>query len=299
MHGIRFYIKIKLLLVLILATWLTACQPVKASILATTAPGTSCTPDTPAPSATPTNVPPKFTATPTPVPPTATRALPTATASPTLTSTPRGALTWEQQRLLDEISLRFTADTAEEANQLVRQEIDYLPGDVEDASLMCGPFAAYLLREIGLLPADTRLRDFWLLNPRVQPLHITLSKYFPEEYFTWYHFDTQWDEVDYNAFPLLPGDFLYLYAGRSGTFDHMIVVTRVDEAGRAYTVSNINSKVGFVIRPMMLYDPTQPGVGQIYDWDNFAVSRKYGMTGSGGFELLRLTSPMPTPLPKE
>lgn len=293
MHRIHFTPKISFFFVLLLAAGLTACQPAEAAILASPTPESAAatfTPGDPPSPGTPTNIPATPTVTPTNIPPSATLPPPTFTASPTFTPTPRGALTWEQQRLLDEISLSFVADTAEKANELVREKLDYLAGPIEDSSLMCGPFAAYLLREIGVLPPDTDLHAFWLLNPRVQPIHITLDKYFTPERFTWYHFDTQMDEVDFNAFPLLPGDFLYTYAGRSGTFDHMMIVTRVDEVGRAYTVSNIRSKAGFVIRAMMLYDPTLPGVGQIYDWDNFSVSRKYGMTGSGGFELLRLNS---------
>jgi hypothetical protein len=265
---------------------ITACQPVASAAPASPTPGltVSATPlsatETPAPTATTTPTATDLPTSATPIPPTVTH-----TPSPT----PRGALTWEQERLLYEASQRYLAETTDKANEIIHQQIDYLPGNVEDASLVCGPLSAILLREAGVLPADTDLHAFWLLDPAInQP---TLQTYFPQERFAWYHFDTPMHEFDFAAFPLLPGDFLYLYPGRNGTFEHMITVTKVDEAGRAYTVSNLNTTAGFVIRELMLYDPAQPGVGQIYDWANIELNKWLGLTGGAGFDLWRLTNP--------
>jgi hypothetical protein len=91
---------------------------------------------------------------------------------------------------------------------------------------------------------------------------------------------------------LKAGDFLYLYAGDPGSFEHMLTVSRVDGSGKAYAVTNINTTEGYVIKEVLLYDPAQPGVGQFSDWMN----RKYGklgLTGFGGFLLIRFDTPVP------
>jgi hypothetical protein len=209
-----------------------------------------------------------------------------------LTATPRGALTWEQEKQLHEASLKFLAENEDEAIMVARDQIDYLESIAEHPSLMCGPLAAVILRDAGLLPHDVDLHGFWLLDPRMRSSQIILETYFPIESYEWYQFDTPTPEFDFNAFPLLPGDFLYLYAGINGTFEHMITVSRVDEDGRAYTVSNLETEDGFVIRELMLYDPHNPGVGQFYDWMNREINGWLGMTGDGGFDLWRPKLPV-------
>jgi hypothetical protein len=278
--------------------FLVACQPTASAIPASPANTAVAASVTPSPKivvavtdSTGVAYAPRISPTATNIPSTATPIPPTDTPSPTFTPTPRGALTWGQQQLLYEASQRYLADTTDKANQIIRQQIDYLPGNVEDVSLVCGPLSAILLREASVLPPDTDLHAFWLLDPRTRPNQITLETYFPKDRFAWYHFDTPMDQFDYNAFPLLPGDFLYLYPGRNGTFEHMIAITKVDDAGRAYTVSNLNTTEGFVIRELMLYDPTQPGIGQIYDWANFELNKWLGLTGGAGFDLWRLAKP--------
>ena len=73
----------------------------------------------------------------------------------------------------------------------------------------------------------------------------------------------------------------------------MLTVTRVDGAGRAYTVTNLHTdSYHFAIREVVLYDPTQPGVGQFYEWTKSANYR-LGQTGFGGFEIWRRMAPLP------
>jgi len=219
---------------------------------------------------------------------------PTGTPTPTSTATPtaRGALTWEQEQRLYLTSLNFLADNYEDATVIVRDQIDYLQSNGEDPSLACGPISAAILRDSGLLPPDTDIHGFWLLDPRTRSSQIVLETHFPKEHFEWYHFDSSTTEFDFNAFPLLPGDFIYLYAGINGTFEHIITVTRVDEDGRAYTVSNLKTDEGFVIRELMLYNPNIPGEGQFYVWMNREINGKLGMTGDGGFDLWRPIAPV-------
>ena len=214
--------------------------------------------------------------------------MPSATPSPT----PRGALSWAQEVRLYESSLKFLADNEDDATIIARDQIDYLEGIGEHPSLVCGPLSAVILRDAGLLPPDVDLHGFWLLDPRLRTSQIILETYFPPDRYEWYHFDTPTTEFDFNAFPLLPGDFIYLYAGRNGTFEHIITVSRVDQAGRAYTVSNLGTDDGFVIRELMLYDPNHPGEGQFYDWMNREINGWLGMTGDGGFDLWRPKAPV-------
>lgn len=262
----------------------------------------ACSPDSgqpsavsPRPAATLT---PSATASPVPsVPPTfnlqpSTTLTPSPSAIPhSPTPTPRGALTWEQEQRLYQTSLTFLAEDEEAATEVVRR-IDYLASEAEDPSLACGPISAAILRDAGLLPPDTDLHGFWLLDPRNPVSQKVLRTYFPKDRYAWYQFDTPTTEFDFAAFPLLPGDFLYLYAGINGTFEHIITVTRVDAGGRAYTVSNLATEDGFVIRELMLYDPARPGVGQFYDWMNRDLNGWLGMTGDGGFDLWRPLPPV-------
>jgi hypothetical protein len=216
----------------------------------------------------------------------------TPTPSKTPTTTPRGALGWTQEKRLYEASKKFLAENEDDATDIVRDQIDYLEGVGEHPSLVCGPLSAVILRDAGLLPPDVDLHGFWLLDPRLRPSQIILETYFPPERYAWYQFDTSTTEFDFEKFPLLPGDFIYLYAGINGTFEHIITVSRVDEAGRAYTVSNLATEDGFVIRELMLYDPNDPGVGQFYDWMNREINGWLGMTGDGGFDLWRPILPV-------
>jgi hypothetical protein len=219
---------------------------------------------------------------------------PTSTPQPTATATitPRGALSWQQEERLYLTSLKFLAENEEDATIIVRDQIDYLESIAEHPSLVCGPLSAVILRDAGLLPSDVDLHGFWLLDPRLRPSQIVLETYFPPDHYEWYQFDTSTTKFDFNSFPLLPGDFIYLYAGINGTFEHIITVSRVDEEGRAYTVSNLATEEGFVIRELMLYDPNTPGVGQFYDWMNRDINAWLGMTGDGGFDLWRPIDPI-------
>ena len=284
-YSTRIFMKnLHFVILLVITLGLAACQGVSAG-----APETITIKNTPIPTIT-TSIPPTTTASPSPIP---TNSIPTETAIPsaTPTATPRGALSWEQEHRLYEASLKFLAENEEDATIIVRDQIDYLESIGEHPSLVCGPLSAVILRDAGLLPADVDLHGFWLLDPRLRPSQIILETYFPPDRYEWYHFDTPTIEFDFEAFPLLPGDFIYLYAGSKGTFEHIITVSRVDDAGRAYTVSNLATEDGFVIRELMLYDPNHPGVGQFYDWMNREINAWLGMTGDGGFDLWRSIQP--------
>ena len=252
----------------------------------------SCAPTpTPTTPAQPTSTPDAII--PTPAPPTPTLETPhVEPETPTSTALPdNDILTRAQKDRLNQIAQSFVSSTQDEA--LAKAEkIGFV--QYADPSNMCGPLAIAQLRDAGLLSRYIEPHDFWLMRPDLNAE--TIRKTFPEDRFEHFLFKQPINEFDFKKFPLKAGDFLYLYSGDNGTFEHIITVTRVDEDGRAYTVTNLNTQpypnYYYVIREVMLYDPAQPGVGQFYDWTNESKNSWIGLTGYGGFELWRFKTPV-------
>jgi beta-lactamase class A len=236
----------------------------------------------------------------TPAPPTLTPAPKTTiTAIPTVDEiggTNGEILTIGQKQRLREEALKFVAANEKDAIQVARS-LGYLKNDGHPASV-CGPLAVAILRDARLISKYVDLHAFWLLNPRDGMNMKILERTFPRDEFTWYQNRISTAEFDFQAFPLKTGDFIYLYAGDPGSFEHMLTVSRVDEEGRAYSVTNYDSPEGYVIREVLLYDPTQPGVGKFYDWTN-RKNYRYGLTGFGGFDLWRFAKPVLEAGPRE
>jgi hypothetical protein len=199
-----------------------------------------------------------------------------------------GPLTVPQQMLLNIASLKYVAPTTQEAIRIA-QEINFIGNDGHPSN-MCGPLSIAILRDAGILNPDTNLSKFWLLDPKQNSTRKLLASTFPEERFENFKFTTPLNQFDWNSFPLQPGDFLYIYAGIGGNFEHMLVVDRVDYQLRAYAVTNHATPDGFVITEVLLYDPEDKNIGIFHTW----TERHYAMLGStgfGGFELWRLRSP--------
>ena len=154
-------------------------------------------------------------------------------------------------------------------------------------SNICGPLAIAILKDAYILGKDVVPYHFWLLNPDVKENRARLEETFPAERFENWRDTRSLNKIDWREFPLMPGDFLYLYSGSRGNFEHMLVVTRVDEDGRAYSVTNYNTEDGFVVSEALLYDPNNPGEGFFYEW-TAREKALLGSTGFNGFELWRL-----------
>ncbi|MEW5940746.1 MAG: hypothetical protein AB1750_13840 [Chloroflexota bacterium] len=199
----------------------------------------------------------------------------------------------EEQIRLYEVSLQFIAPSFSEAKKIGEQINGQGYGS---PTLICGPLSIAILRGAGLIPPTTVPYDFWLLNPDDATGREKLRKTFPRDLYTDTRIRTRIDRFDWKSQPLQPGDFVYLYAGTNGTFEHMLVVNRVDNAGRAYSVTNVNTPTGFVIKEVMLYDPNDSNAGIFFQWTDRAWA-DLGLTGYGGFELWRLIPTEPTPLP--
>jgi hypothetical protein len=181
--------------------------------------------------------------------------------------------------------LKYIADSPQAADQRMK-EINFIAGEVESASNACGPLSIAILRDGGAFPKTIPLHDIWLLNLRLEgSLSLLHQIYFPPQTYS-YHFEkTSTREYDFSVSPLQPGDWMYLFADQTG-FDHMLVVTRVDHNGAAYTVTNIDRGDGFKISQELLYDPAQPGKGLFYELTS-PDRGMLGKSGQGGFLLVR------------
>ena len=205
--------------------------------------------------------------------------------TPTPIRTP--GIPWQER--LRQAALAYQAFYPEDAEQIARR-LNFLDGQRESAENICGPLAAAILRDAGLLPAQAgpvqNLKSYWQARPSQNGRPWNL---FPERDYEVFRFDTPLAEFDFTAWPLQPADFVYTYAKDHG-FEHMFIVTEVDAEGRAYTVTNQHQSWGHpiwgntLILRYLLYDPRSSGEGIIYnEWSN----PRLGMTGQNGFEVLR------------
>lgn len=254
---------------------------------------------TPTPTLTPTLTP-TSTLTPTPIPTNTPTPTPTHTATPVPPS-PTPTLTKKEQAeiWLHEASLAYLANTPKKALEVARS-IDFTEGPYENPDNMCGPLTVAIMRDSGYLPAEANPHNMWLLcprtdNPECHGLRILERTFFPPDQYDYIWVEESVGKHNWRSDPLQPGDWLYLYVLKGVSnytgFDHMIVVTRVDERGRAYSVTNVNHGDGFVIREELLYDPKRPGEGLFYDLTNDELRKELGMTGTAGYLLIRAKEP--------
>ncbi len=224
---------------------------------------------------------------------------PTSTPLPTATATltnaevmigtgeiaPAGPLTVEQQIKLYEASMFFIAPTYEQSKQM-----SVLINHVRfsDPSNTCGPLSIAILQKAGILSELTlEAHDFFLINPDLGKDRITINTAFPADRYTDTRYKIKINQFDWKTNPLLPGDFVYIYSGTEGNFEHMLIVNRVDLKGRVYSVTNYNTPQGFIINEVMLYDPADPKAGMFAQWTE-KPRAKLGSTGFAGFEIWRL-----------
>jgi hypothetical protein len=188
---------------------------------------------------------------------------------------------------LAEVAEQYLTDDPADTLRIAHT-LNYLGNGYEDSSNMCGPLAGAILRDAGLLPKTTSplqdLKSFWLakgIRENESPW-----RFFPKQDYQLSSYDTAVHQFDFGAWPLIPGDIVYTYAG-SGEYEHIFVVTEVKQDGRAFTVTNQEQADGaYLISKVLLYDPQDWTVGAFRDaWirDSWGVGR----TGLGGFDVLR------------
>jgi hypothetical protein len=198
-----------------------------------------------------------------------------------------GPLGLKDQFRVYESSLKFVRTSAEEI-WLIGEQING-PGYGSPTNI-CGPLSIAVLQEAGIVRPDLDPHAFWLLNPGVSRDRRLLSRTFPPSQFENIRFKVPLNKMDWRKTPLYPGDFIYIYAGPGGNFEHMLVVNRVDADRRAYAVTNYKTENGFIISEVLLYDPSDSYVGIFSVW-TARLNEKNGSTGFAGFELWRLREP--------
>lgn len=199
-----------------------------------------------------------------------------------------GALSNDQQVALYRASLNYVQPTVEDS---IRSAKAINGVGYGDPSNICGPLAIAIMQSAGLL-INSRIvpHDFWLLNPLASGDQELLERVFPPNRYLHIKFPGPLNKTNWHDFPLEPGDFLFIWHGSGGNFDHMLVVTRVDSNLNAYSVTNYGTPDGFVIAETMLYNPSDSKAGIFHTWtqERDAI---LGSTGFGGFELWRPLSP--------
>jgi hypothetical protein len=195
----------------------------------------------------------------------------------------RGPLTREQQISLYEASLLFIAPTYELSKQM---SVKINNARFSDPNTTCGPLSIAILQKAGILSPDLVAHSFFLLNPDLGKDRGIIKATFPPEQYSDTRYKVRIDQADWLANPLMPGDFIYIYMGTGGNFEHMLVVNRVDSAGRAYSVTNYNTEQGFIIDEALLYDPADSNAGLFSKWTEKQYA-KLGSTGYAGFEVWR------------
>lgn len=212
--------------------------------------------------------------------------IPSLTFQPPATTTPRLTATTSpadlQRQRLYQASLAYLAGSDAESWQ-VAKNLGYAPLGGYPSN-MCGPLAIAILQDAGLVSQSVDLHDFWLLNPAVDQQLLEYT--FPRDHFQWLHSDLPINQVDFSQFPLKAGDLVYIYSGYQGDYSHVLVVTRVDDAGRAYSVTNNFTADGFLIQEYLLYDPADDSAGIFNNWTDTA-NRSLGLTGFGGMDVWR------------
>jgi beta-lactamase class A len=203
------------------------------------------------------------------------------------------ALSFEQRELIYNASMKYVASSVDEAVDVVNQ-LDFVENG--SASNMCAPLAIAIQQDAGLVEPYYDLNDFWLLNPRPDQQEDFLERVFPHEKYDWIRVEEPVNEIDYVKNPLMVGDILYLYGG---SFEHVITISRIEDDGKTYAVSNVNvcffsgcnTDKEYIIQEILLFDPNTPGEGMFYEWTN-PKNIMRGRTGLKGYQLWRLRTPI-------
>ncbi|HTP03227.1 MAG TPA: hypothetical protein VMJ64_17755 [Anaerolineales bacterium] len=197
-----------------------------------------------------------------------------------------GPLSQAEQIALYRASLPYIRLTAQGSRTLAKQINGVGYGDPTN---ICGPLAVAILRDAGLIPDSTVPHDFWLLNPNAGSDAHRIERVFPWEEYAHFFISSPINKTDWRLSPLLPGDFLFIWHGSGGNFDHMLVVSRVDSSSRTYAVTNYGTPDGYIISEALLYDPADSSAGLFHQWTT-ARDAILGSTGFGGFEVWRRRS---------
>ncbi|MEK7070475.1 MAG: serine hydrolase, partial [Patescibacteria group bacterium] len=181
---------------------------------------------------------------------------------------------------------KFITNSQTETNKITQDVLGIFQGD---GSNICGVLSVQILKEAGLIDQRVDPKNYWLLNPFIKSGEERLVSIFPKDKYTWDIFSQNIGSFDFKTYKLKAGDFLYL---TGGTFDHIVTISRVDEKGRVYAVTNLKNGFitgntddkNFVIQEVLLYDSENPTLGMFYKWSDIS-NTKLGNTGASEFRI--------------
>lgn len=145
--------------------------------------------------------------------------------------------------------------------------------------------AIAILRDARMISSETDVSDFYGMD--AENINSAIEKTFAENQFSKYHFDQSPGDFDFSAFPLQVGDLVVLYDGIDNTINTMLLITQIDAQGCVYSVTNINSTEGIIIKEVILYDPMTKGTEESHHWTDLSLPNT-GNTGLGGFDVWRI-----------
>ncbi|HVM72691.1 MAG TPA: hypothetical protein VMT91_13095 [Anaerolineales bacterium] len=234
-----------------------------------------------------------------------------ASSTPTLHPTPtsrKAVVPWADA--LQKAADSFIRDNPQDALKLV-QSLGYVqvpPGGLPEESPdnACGPLSVAILNTAGIFyPRQTPvvLNHWWEPNPALgEPWGMLDMSHYKLYQFLTYTADgiigkelvrkripgnpsNAIQKFDFSKFRLCPGDLLYTRSIGSG-FDHIVVVSELDQQNRVWAVDNTQAPASdqFIIARVLLYDPSDLMVGELKT--NFENHRG-GKSGKAGFWLLR------------
>ncbi len=167
---------------------------------------------------------------------------------------------------------------------------DWLRNTVySSASNICGPLAMY--QQIGTTTYGVRPEDLWLANVRmmdkVRRTDI-FSRAFPDDKFDNLEITTQIAGFDFNSINLQPGDFLYFMGANGRGSDHMMTISRRDQDGTLWAVTNYpDQNKKFIVIEVPVWNSKNPETSFVKEFAKGNNSVGFS-SGQGGFMLWRL-----------
>jgi len=226
--------------------------------------------------------------------------------------------------LLKPINLQLTFDTSPDINvKFNKVAMKYKAGNLSEMKAvaedlnqkydygynLCGPLSISYLKDTGIVASTVNVGDLYKFNPddvtnpnklwQLDMGRTGVLPIFPPDKFTYINYLNENNSVgtyDWENNPLKVGDWMYLDSKTDSvgnydedTFEHMLTVTRVDDQGRAYSMTNYTTDGGktFKIEELMLYDPANDKAGMFDTWTDENQENQYGTTGRGGFLIVR------------
>ncbi len=187
---------------------------------------------------------------------------------------------------------------SESAQETTNNIAEHIGLKQQDGSIICGPLSAYLMQENGFLSEDLPAVKWLQMNDYSKEWGVStlwmLEKYLPVEKYEWFETTESVSDFDFSSEPLEVGDLLYL---KGYSVAHWVTVTRVDDQGRAFAVTNVQAGYldesnktdqTWLIQEVMLYDPQNPDDGQFDRWTSKNDYDGLHHIGEGGFRLWRL-----------